>query len=204
MKQIIIILFIGATSLFFSSCESCVRKTTKKVTELGIGVLEEVSDVISEKGESTGEKVTDALGAIARGVGKSIDRLLNEHAAEVAATAGRTLIQTVEGLDTGITHEYYDPIKFKSNFDEGISLDYFGKIKSNNIIDAYFIVSDNGNYDIVFDFLDKDEKCLMSRKFSTNVNGGKRKHTVISFALNPDEEKHLQNTEYALIKTTKQ
>lgn len=173
---------------FFSSCSGCVKKASKKITETGLEVVEGISEAVDEHGDRVGEKATDAAGKIVEGMGRSLSRQLNEHAKEVASVTGRTLVQSIEGLDKGVSTEYYDEIPYSHDFSSGISLDLFGKIKSKAVIDAYFIIMENGSYDCSVDFLGDNNEVILTKNTEINKTVSDRKYTLVSFALNPDEE----------------
>lgn len=189
--------------LLFNSCEGCVRKTAKKATSTGMAALEGISEAVNEDGDKVSEKATDALGKVAEGVGRSLDRQLEKHAEDVAATLGRTLVQTVEGLDKGLNAQYYDEISYESDFDTEVALEYFGKIKSKSVIDAYFIITKDGTYTCKFEFTDKDGKVFLTKETEiTSLNDNKR-YSRVSFALNPEEETNLSKLEKVKIAVKK-
>lgn len=202
-KQVFAVLLCAVPVFFFSSCESCVKRTSKKITELGISAIEGVSEAVSEHGEAAGEKATDALGTLAKGAGKSLDRQLNEHAEHVASVAGRTFVQSIEGFDKGLTTEYYDVIPSSEDLVSGVALDYFGKIKSKALIDAYFIILEKGTYTCAFEFLDADNKALMTKTAEINKDSLERRYSVVSFALNTSEEEALAKTKVTKISVKK-
>lgn len=175
-------------SVAFSSCESCVRKASKKATTLAISAAEGVSEAITEHGEEAGEKLTDALGTVAKGAGKSVERQLNEHAEHVASVVGRTFVQSIDGLTKGLSTELYDEVQFTTNLPSGVSLNSFGKIKNKDVVDAYFVVTENGSYETVFEFLDKNGNALMTRKAEIYRTNTSKTYTVVSFAFNESEK----------------
>lgn len=184
------LLFFASVSVIFflvSSCESCVQKVAKKTTDLGISAIEGISESIAEHGEQTSEKLTDALGAIAKGAGRSIERQLNEHAEYVASVTGRTFVQALDGFEAGTFNEYYDMIPHEDDFASGIVLQYFGKIKEKDVIDAYFIIIETGDYDSKFEFLDNSGKVLLTREATIKRVNTEKKIAVVSLALNSDE-----------------
>ncbi|MDR1203313.1 MAG: hypothetical protein LBL58_17020 [Tannerellaceae bacterium] len=203
MKNLVLTILLFTVPFLFNSCESCVRKTTKKITNLGISAIEGISEAIEEKGENASEKATDALGALAKGAGRSIDRQLDEHAEHVASVVGRTLVQSVEGFDEGLTNEYYDEIPNTTNLTNGVALDYFGKIKSKSVIDAYFLILEKGTYNCKFEFTDADKKVLMTKTAIIDKTGTERKYSVVSFALNDSELASLNKTENTNISISK-
>lgn len=186
-----IICLFGA--LLFSSCESCVKKTTKKATSTGMAAIEGISEAVNEHGDRVSEKATDAMGKIAEGVGRSLDRQLEKHAEDVAATLGRTLVQTVDGLDKGLNAQYYDEISYESDFGTGITLEYFGKIKSKSVIDAYFIITQEGTYTCKFEFTDKEGKTFLTKESEIQKLNDSKRYSRVSFALNPEEETNFSN-----------
>ncbi|MFV0418368.1 MAG: hypothetical protein ACK5KT_06530 [Dysgonomonas sp.] len=187
----------------FSSCSGCVKKASKKVAETGMSVVEGVAEAVDEHGSRVGEKATDAAGKLAEGIGRSLDRQMEEHAEYVASVLGRTLVQTVEGLDKGATAQYYDPIEFKHDICSGVSLDYFGKIKSKAVIDAYFIVLDKGKYNCKIVFKNSEGKEFLSKDTEIENPESKRKYSLVSFALNPSEEKEFANISEVKVTVTK-
>jgi hypothetical protein len=203
MKNLILTILLCTTPFLFSSCESCVKKTTKAITSLGISAVEGISEAIEEKGESASEKATDALGALAKGAGRSIDRQLDEHAEDVASAIGRTFVQSVEGFDEGLTNEYYDEIPNTTSLMNGVTLDYFGKIKSKSVIDAYFIVLEKGVYTCNFEFTDAGGSVLMTKTATINKTDTERTHSVVSFALNDSELSSLNKAKNTTISVSK-
>lgn len=203
MRQIFLIVCGAFFSLSFISCESCTKRVAKKATEIGFSVVDGVSEAVNERGEETSKKAADALGTVAKGIGKSIDRQLNEHAEHVASVAGRTLVQTVEGLDKGITNEYYTPINTTNELCEGVSLDYFGKITSRSVIDAYFIILEEGNFKAEFDFVDSANNSLMKKTTEISKSDKAKKFTVVSFALNDEELDKLSTSSTVKVSVTR-
>jgi hypothetical protein len=203
MKNLILTILLCTMPFLFNSCESCVKKTTKAITNIGISAIEGISEAIEEKGENASEKATDALGALAKGAGRSIDRQLDEHAEHIASAVGRTFVQSVEGFDEGLTDEYYDEIPNTTNLTSGVALDYFGKIKSKPVIDAYFIVLKKGVYTCTFEFTDADGSVLMSKTAIIDKTDAERKYSVVSFALNDSELSSLDKAKNTKISVDK-
>lgn len=202
-KQIVAILLCTAAVFLLNSCESCVKSVSKKVTELGISAIEGVSEAVTEHGEEAGEGAMDALGTIAKGAGRSLDRQLNEHAEHVASVAGRTFVQSLEGFDKGAVAEYYDEISFREDFPSGVALEFFGKIKSKPVVDAYFIILETGKYACTFELLSADNKVLLSKSAEIDKTSAERKFSVVSFALNSSEENMLKQTEVVKVSVKK-
>lgn len=190
-------------ALLFSSCEGCVKKVTKKATATGMAAVEGISEAVNENGDRVSEKATDALGKVAEGVGRSLDRQLEKHAEDVAATLGRTLVQTVDGLDKGLNAQYYDEISYESDFGSEITLEYFGKIKKQSVIDAYFIITQEGTYACKFEFTDKNGKTFLIKESEIQKLNDSKKYSRVSFALNPEEETGYSNLEKVKISVKK-
>lgn len=201
--QLFVIAAMLVAILSFSSCESCVQKTAKKVTDLSMSALEGVSESVAEHGEATSEKLTDALGSILKGAGKSIDRQLNEHAAHVASVTGRTFVQALDGLEGGLLTEYYDAVPHEDDFSSGIVLQQFGKIKDTPVLDAYFVVLEQGDYACTFDFVDTKGKVLLSRNAAIDKVNTEKKISVVSIALNAEEEALFNQSAKTRIKVAK-
>lgn len=205
----ILILSLGfslAIITLFSSCSGCVKSTTKKITELGIEAAEGVTEAVDEHGARIGEKVTDAAGKVAEGVGRSLERQLNEHAEKVASVTGRTLVQTVDGFAQGFNAEvdtHYDVLPHNDNFSSGVSLDYFAKYKTHPIVDAYFIIMEEGTYKCKFECIGNDGNIFLTKEAEINKTAGERKYSLVSFALNPQEETAFTNLKEVKITVSK-
>lgn len=196
MKKIFILaitLCSASILLFsFSSCSGCVKKISKKVTETGLDVVEGMSEAVDEHGERVSEKAADAAGKVAVGVGRSLDRFLDEHASNIASVGGRTVVQSVDGFTDGFNEEvkkHYDAIPHTDNFCSGVALDYFAKYKTTPIVDAYFIIMESGVYKCKFECVGPDGKIFLTKEAEINKIAGERKYSLVSFALNPEEEK---------------
>lgn len=199
----IIAVMMTAFVVLLSSCESCVQKAAKKATDLSMSALEGVSESISEHGEKTSEKMTDALGAVLKGTGKSVERQLNEHATHVASVTGRTFVQALDGFESGLLTEYYDVVPHEDDFSSGIALQYYGKIKDADVLDAYFIVLEKADYNCQFDFVDANGKVLLKRESMIEKVNTEKKISVVSIALNPEELKLFEQSVKTRIKVAK-
>ena len=202
VKVLISIVVINFT-LLLTSCESCTRKAAEKATNMALSAMEGVSDALNERGEEVAKKTTDALGQIAKGSLTSIGELLDEHAESVAKTTGRTLVQTVEGLEKGITEEFYTLIPHTDDFATGVALDYFGKINADPVVDAYFIITDNGIYEVTFNYCDALGNVLFKNNATIERVSTDSKYNVVSYALNDDEQKKIANVAKVDIKVVK-
>ena len=207
MKRTLILSTVVCSILFFNCCSGCVKDASKKATELGLDVVEGVAEAVDEHGARVGEKATDAAGSVAEGVGRSLDRQLNEHAEKVASVAGRTLVQTVDGFVDGFNEEvkkHYDEIAFTENFCSGVSLDYFAKYKTTPVVDAYFIILEKGMYKSKFECYDTNGKLFLTKNIDIDkTEEVKRKYSLVSFALNAQEEADFKNIKEVKITVTK-
>ena len=199
---ILSLIILSAIITTLSSCSGCVKQATKKVTETGINAIEGVAEAVDEHGSRVGEKATDAAGKLADGIGKSLDRQMNEHAEKVASVMGRTLVQTVEGLDKGATGQYYDPISYNANICTGVSLDYLGKIKSKAVVDTYFIILEKGIYNCKIE-LEGSKGIFITKETEIDKSVTERRYSLVSFALNIEEEKEFSNTVSAKVTIVK-
>ncbi len=127
---------------------------------------------------------------------------MNEHAEKVASVMGRTLVQTVEGLDKGATGQYYDPISYNANICTGVSLDYLGKIKSKAVVDAYFIILEKGIYNCKIE-LEGSKGIFITKETEIDKSVTERRYSLVSFALNIEEEKEFSNTVSAKVTIVK-
>ncbi|NDV66600.1 hypothetical protein [Bacteroides sp. 224] len=205
MKRIQTFALIGAivAPMIFTSCEGCVQKTAKKVTDIGFSVADGISESLNEHGEKTSKQMTDGLGSILKGAGKSVDEHLNAHAAHVASIGSRTFVQmldgTIEGFGEGFA-DHYDVVEFEGEYPRGVALKNFGRIKGKPVLDAYFYVLEKGAYDCTFNFVDADGKVLLTRESSMEKNDETKNNVVVSLALDTNEEKLIKETVKAQVK----
>lgn len=205
MKKLSNFIVLLAMVVCLPSCEGCVKKASKKATELGLSVVEGVSEALDEHGARVSEKATDAMGQIVSGAGRSIDRLLNEHAETVTGVAGRTLVQSFEGFSDGIATEFYDKIEnvsiVASDSETVAAVEFIGKITSRPVVDAYLIIDGAGTFTLDFVFENSGGGALMTKSVEATVDPSK-KHTVVSFALSSEEEVGWDKTVNVNIKLT--
>lgn len=206
MKKTTIILSITTIlALGLSSCSGCVKKISKKTTELGIEAVEGVVEAVDEHGERIGQKTTDAAGKVAVGVGRSLEKQLDEHASHVASVAGKTTVQTIDGFVGGFNEEvdtHYDKLPYTEDFVSGVALDYFAKYKNSPVVDSYFIMPEGGSYKVKYDCYDNSDKLFMSKTIDV-ISVGQRKYTLVSFALNGSEEASFANLKNVKITVNK-
>ncbi len=183
------------------------KKVSKSVTELGLDAVEGVAEAVDEHGAKVAEKATDAAGTLAEGVGRSLDRQLNEHAATVASAAGRTFVQSVDGFTQGFNEEvekHYDVIPHTEAFCSGVSLDYFAKYKTIAVVDAYFIIFEKGVYKCKFECYDSNNKLFLTKDIEADKTKEiERKYTLVSFALNAQEAADFKDIKEVKITVTK-
>ncbi|WP_101690776.1 hypothetical protein [Dysgonomonas massiliensis] len=200
---------ISATFLLFTSCKGCVKDTSKKITEVTMSAAEGVAEAIDENGASLAEKTANAANSIALGLGRSLDKQLDQHAEKVASIGGRTLVQTVDGLLNGLDSElkeHYSTISYSENLVEGIKLDYIAKYKNASSFDAYFIINQEGTYTCTFEFCDTDNNVFLKKEgIATKTEDNDYKYTLISFALTKEEiQNYEKNFKEIKVSATKQ
>ena len=207
MRKTTFMVGFAAITLALTSCEGCVKKMAKGTVELGMSAIEGAAEAIDERGNRVAEKATDALGKVAEGVGKSLDRQLDEHADQVASVVGRTVVQTTAGFVDGFNDEvkqHYDEIKYTSNICSGVSLDYFAKHKAAAVVDAYFIILEKGMYASTFECTDNSGKVFMTKHIDIDKSmEPDRKYTLVSFALNQQEEEAFKDIKDVKVTVTK-
>jgi len=202
MKQIftaIIIIVAVFSFATLTSCEGCAKKAAKKTTSIGLSVIEGISEAVSEKGNQVSEKAADALGVIVEGAGRSISKQLDEHAQDVASVLGRTVVQSVEGLQEGFSAEFYNEIKFMGSFVQDAALTFVGKSKNYPVIDAYFIVSSESSFNCDFEFKGFENKIHIKK--NAKINSIDR---LVSFALTPEEESFVSECNIVDVTITKE
>ena len=195
MKRINAYLVIIATGLIvLFSCEGCVKDASKRITNAGLDALEGVAEALQERGDSIGKKVFDASGKVLEGAGQSLGEQLDEHADDIGALAGRTIVQSIDGLEQGLSEGYYDEFISEKTLCDGVEMTLFGKIKNRNVVDAYFNFFEEGKYSIIFDFYSDDCKTVVLTKnanFTKTADYKERKR--ISFSFSTDEENLIDN-----------
>jgi len=205
MNKVILFIAILAAGHLFTACEGCVNSAARKATNLGLSALEGVASAVAERGDTIGEKLTDAMGTIAQGAGRSLDRQLNEHAEEVAAAAGRTLVQTAAGLEGGIKTEQYDEIVSKEELPGGMSLLFFGKVKTTPVTDAHFIITESGTYTAKFEFCtDNCRTVVLTKTAEMQSQSAGKEYRTVSFAYNDEELALLASARCTKITVTRQ
>lgn len=208
MKKHFIYLILVILVVGFTSCESCVRSSSKKATKIGMSVIEGIADAFEEKGEKLAEKTTDIAGKIALGVGKSLDRQLNEHATDILNVTGRTAVQAIDGLSEGLNEElktHYTEIPYTTDFVSGVSLNYIGQFKNHPVIDAYFIIPEKGTYLSKFECYDNENQLFLTKviDIDNTLEIGGKTNTLVSFGLNEVEEAGFKNIKTIKITVTK-
>lgn len=198
MQRILITVFTIICILAFTSCEGCTKNVTKKATEITLSAVEGVAEAVDNHGDKVGEKLTDATGKLAQGVGRSLDRQLNEHATKVASLSGRTLVQALDGVISGAEMEsrktYYKEVPYKDNICDGVVIDYIGIMKTSPILDIYLKITSTGTYNCQLKVYDKKNNPLLTKNAETK-NDIKNNSVMISFALDDSELNILNNSE---------
>jgi len=190
MKRVQLYLFFMAVGFIaLSSCEGCVKNTSKKFANAGLDILEGVAEALEERGDSIGKKVFDASGKVLEGAGLSIDEQLDKHAEDVASVMGRTLVQSLEGLDQGFSKEYYEEFIAKEFFCDDVVMNFFGRVKDRKIADAYFSFLKEGKYSITFEFCsDNCNTVILTKTAEFNKVAGTKEFAIVSFAYTSEEE----------------
>lgn len=205
MKSLIIPFVVIGFIFTFSSCESCVKQTAKKVTEMGISAVEGVAEALDEGGEKLAERTTDVAGKILVGVGKSLDRQLNEHAEKMAESKENTSMQVIDGMKDGMDETVkalYNEIPFTGENTPGVEILYIGKYQSVAVVDIYCSVSEKGAYQATFQCYNQQDELLLTKKidFDFNSEPDSNLYVLLSFSLNSTEEaafkdiKHISST----------
>lgn len=183
---------IRAIALFavcvgFASCEGCVRKTAEKVTEMGLSAVDGVADAISNRGEETAKRLTDALGRVVVGTLKSVEEQLAEHVASVEASPDRIMVaETTESLDPEVINEYYDPLAHVDVLDSGVTVSFIGKLTGEPVVDAVISLSGEGTFDCGFEYLDAGKNVLFTSDATlVTATGG---YQLVSYALSDAEQ----------------
>ncbi len=174
-----------------------------------MSVVEGAIEAIDEKGEHLAEKVTDVAGKAALGIGKSLDKQLNEHAKYMASVAGRTMVQGIDGLSEGLETElkaYYENIPYTEDFESGVEIIYFAKYMTLPVIDAYFVIPEDGEYTSKFECYDQNDQVFLIKNIdiSRAANKENKPHTLVSFGLNAEEEanfKNIKNVKITVVKS---
>ena len=194
MKQVYLF-FIVAGCIALSSCEGCVKSATKRLTNAGLDALEGVAEVLDERGDSIGKKVFDASGKVLEGAGQSVNEQLDKHAEDVASAMGRTLVQSLEGLEQGFSEEYYDEFVTKEFFCDDVAMSFLGKMADKKIVDGYFSFLKGGNYSITFEFCsDNCNTVILTKTAEFNKTSGSKLSAVVSFAYTQEEEELIEKT----------
>lgn len=191
MKRVLIWALASTMVWMLSSCESCVRKAARKVTEVTITAAEGVAEALEEGGEKLAEKTTDAAGRIVLGVGKSLERQLNEHAEKVAVE-GKSSVQIINDF-AGLNEEakaLYEEIPFTDEDASILSTYYIAKYKALPVVDAYFKVENSAFNAVTLVFFNEQGKPFLTRKTSLDKANVKKTgdYLLVSFALSEKQE----------------
>jgi hypothetical protein len=164
MRKTVFAALAVASAAWLTSCEGCRRGG--EIVQMATDALEQVT---AEAGVSLG----------------NIEGLLGQHADSVVAAAGRTLVQAIEGVETRVMEAHYDRMECAAELAEGVSLDFLGKLKSADVVDAYFVIDAAGTYDVEFE-LGTADGLTVAKKATIEADGEKRNY-VAGFALDADQ-----------------
>lgn len=116
------------------------------------------------------------------------------------------MVQALDGFVDGFNKEVekrYDDLPHTDNFASGVSMDYFAKYKERPIVDAYFLIMEEGTYKCKFECENTSGKIFLTKDAEIDKIKGDRKYSLVSFALNPEEEKNFTDIKNVKITVTK-
>lgn len=206
MKHLIVSVLMTLIPFAFTSCESCVRKTTEKVTQLGLSALDTASDVIAEQGEKTGEKAVGAIGSVTKGVGKGLEKFIEDYAAEKEVDSDHTFIKFTETVDMDKIAGNMNEIPYSASFPTNSSLEYLGEFKEDDIaaMAAILVIEDEGNYDCSFQLLDNKNNVLLEKSVALCKVANEGNYANIAIALTPSETEKIKSIKKAKVSLAKQ
>ena len=112
----------------------------------------------------------------------------------MAKVAGKTFVQSLNGLEQGLYSEFYTGITANTNLEEGVALDFVGLMNNKPVVTAYFIVTNNAKYSCTFEFCADDcTTVVLTRKAEIGYNEGK-KYTSVSFAFGDAELEKIKDS----------
>lgn len=159
MKKISYFALAAVCALCLTSCEGCVKKMAKKATEISLSAAEGVAEALTEHGEVVTEKATDAVGSIAKGAGRSIDRQLGEGL--VPEITGHMYEQKSAVISDDLKSAY-DQIKFVCDeSQDGVDMEFLGALKAGPFAGAYLLMSDTDAYAVNIYCIGNDDKVSM-------------------------------------------
>ncbi len=194
MKHLLLTVATVVIVFLFTSCESCVRKTSQKITELGITAIEGASDALNEHGEKVGEKAVGAVGNVAKGMGKGLERFIKDYEFGEAYGENDYIVQSSDEINLESLENDFEEINYSASLPENVSIEYMGEFKENGSITTVFTIEKEGEYTSIIQFVDSKNKILLEKKIAINKEAEDGKYTGVIFALNPsDTEKYNQS-----------
>lgn len=201
MKHLIQFILILFSISFLSSCESCVRKTSKKITELGITALNSASDVIAEHGETTGEKAAGALGNLTKGVGKGLDRFLKNEALANESESERMFVEFTDTVN--IDESGMKEINHSATLPENASLEYIGILSEYDALCILMGIAEEGTYDCTLQFVNNKNNIELEKKLHFSKGKQDGRYAGIGIVLTDSETEKFNNSKKAKISVTK-
>lgn len=190
MKNISYITLAVAAALCLTSCEGCVKKVAKKATAVSLSAAEGVAEALSEHGDVVTEKAADAVGSMAKGAGRSIDRQLGE--GKVVTEITGSMYDQVLGDSVKAA---CDQIKFV--YDEtqgGVNMEFLGALKTEPSVLAYFMIPNADAYTVNISCIGGDDDELMAMKGEIQREDADKPTCVaLRFDLGDDEMERLKD-----------
>lgn len=204
MKYLILSVLTALLSFLFVSCESCVRKTSQKITELGLTAIEGASDALNEHGEKAGEKAVGAVGNVAKGMGKGLERFIKDYEFEEAHGDNDYVVISNDEVNLEDLGNDFEEINYSASLPDNVSIEYMGRFKENSSITTIFTIDKAGEYVSTFQFIDSKNKVLLEKKVDINKEAQDGKYTGVIFALSPsDTDKYNQSKKTKISMTKK-
>lgn len=202
MKQLLLSFFVLCSLFLFNACESCVQKTSKKITELSLSAIESASDVIAEHGETTGEKAVGALGSVAKGVGKGLENFIIDLESENKLGPDRTIIESTDEFNITDTDSLFKEINHSAILPDNVSLEYLGEFNEIPAIAAIFTFDKPANYIANFQFLDRNNKMVYEKKVNIHPEDINARYTQVGLMMNSSEKRQYDTSRKAKVTVT--
>lgn len=190
MKNISYIVLAVAAALCLTSCEGCVKKVAKKATAVSLSAAEGVAEALSEHGDVVTEKAADAVGSMAKGAGRSIDRQLGEGKVVTEITGSM-----YDQVFSDSVKAACDQIKFV--YDEtqgGVNMEFLGALKTEPSALAYFLIPNTDVYMVNITCIGGDDKESMAMKGEIQREDADKPTCVsLRFDLGDDEMERLED-----------
>lgn len=190
MKHVLVCLVTVLFVFLFNSCESCIRKTTEKVTKLGLTVLDTASDVIAENGEKTAEKAAGAMGSLAKGLANG----LRDFTIDSESNGEVVFVETADHFNlTDKDDSSLVDVNYSATMPKGSTVEYFGKLIDPPAIVAVFAFEKAGNYEVNFELLDKNNTLIRSEKIKITPEKSASEYTYVGFAFTDDKKEEYES-----------